>query len=66
MYSYYINNTNGVIKMFPSMTYANLKKYALSLNYKLSEDDCAEIIETYPNWSIEAAVNDFLNCIKGE
>ncbi len=48
------------------MTYANLKKYALSLNYKLSEDDCAEIIETYPNWSIEAAVNDFLNCIKGE
>lgn len=44
------------------MTCDEIKTYAKSLGYELSDDDCAEIISTsYEGETVREAVNDFLD-----
>lgn len=44
------------------MTVDQLKKYALTLGYELSNYDCAEIIETsHEGETIHEAVTDYLH-----
>jgi len=44
------------------MTINELKEYALTLGYELSNYDCAEIIETsHEGETIQEAVNDYLH-----
>jgi hypothetical protein len=44
------------------MSFDELKAYAATLGYELSDDDCTEIISTsYDGETVKEAVNDFLD-----
>lgn len=47
------------------ITISSLKDYAKRLGYELSDEDCAEIIETsYDGETASEAVNDFLDAFE--
>ena len=51
--------------MNADITPCMLKDYANRLGYELSDEDCAEIIETsYEGETAKEAVNDFLNAFE--
>lgn len=44
------------------MTNDEIKKYALSLGYVFTDEDCADLqLDSYEGETVEDAVNDFLD-----